>query len=279
MKFLVFGDVVESAEALKKFSELDFSGYDFVLFVGDILTLMPFKRRREEKVLAGEVSENEEERKRHLKEGVEDKEILQKEAVKLQRLSKFFRAIKEKVPLYGVWGNADHRWIVGQTDISKYITNLHLQNIKVRGFNLVGYDGRPKYIFETYENPTERAFDEDKTLRELSRVFEEIQGKTIFVTHAPPYKILDQVEEKYRKYAVGTYGGKAKDGNIGSLAFRKIDEKFKPILHVFGHIHERKGSGRADETVFVNSGSFGKDSEYVEITIENGKVGVDFVKL
>jgi Icc-related predicted phosphoesterase len=278
MRFLAFGDVVENKEALEKLSELDFSGYDFVLFTGDILTLLLFKKRREKRVLSGEISENEEERRRHLKESVEEKEILQKEAVKLQGLSKFFKAIKDKAPLYGVWGNADHRWIVSQTDVSKYITNLHLRSVKIGGFNFIGYEGRPKYIFETYENPTERAFDEEKAFKQLSGLFEKIRGKTIFVTHAPPYKILDQVEEKYRKYAVGTYGEKASDGNIGSLAFKKIVEKFRPLLHVFGHVHECKGMERTEETVFVNSGSLGKDPEYVEIRIDR-KIEVEFVKL
>ena len=279
MKFLAFGDIIENKEALEKFSKLDFSNYDFVLFTGDILTLLPFKKLREKRVLSGEIPENEKERRHYLKETVEEKEILQKEALKLKSLVKYFSKINEKIPLYGIWGNSDHLWIVNQTTIPEYIKNLHLQTIKINDYILVGYNGRPKYIFETYENPTERAFDEERALKELSKTFEQTKGEIIFVTHAPPYEILDQVEEKYRKYAIGTYGDKAKGGHIGSLAFKKIDDRFNPLLHIFGHIHECKGVEKIDETTFVNTGSFGEDLEYVEIEIKNNKLKVNFLKL
>ena len=278
MRFLVFGDIVENKKALEKFSKKDFTGYDFVLFTGDILTLIPFKKLREKRVLGGEIPKNEEERKHHLKETVENRKILQKEAIKLQGLVKYFSKVNDKIPVYGIWGNADHLWIVSQTTLSKYIKISHLKSIKINGFNFIGYNGRPKYIFETYDNPTERAFDENKAFKELSKVFEKTKGKIIFVTHAPPYEILDRVERKYRKYAVGTYGKKAKEGHIGSIAFRKIDNKFKPMLHVFGHIHECRGIRKINGTTFVNTGSFGKGLEYAEIEIENNKVKVNFLE-
>ena len=55
-------------------------------------------------------------------------------------------------------------------------------------------------------------------------MFKKLKGKkVIFVTHAPPpYKILDQIVKKYRKYGVGTYGEKAKDGHIGSMPSKKL---------------------------------------------------------
>ncbi len=279
MRFLVFGDIVENKKALIKLSKMDFKGYDFVLFTGDTLTLLPFKKLREKRVLAGEISENEEERKRHLRDTVQDdKRVLQKEVMKLKELVKYFAKINKKIPIYGIWGNADHLWITGQTTLSKYVKNFHLKSIKIDGFSFIGYNGRPKYIFETYENPIERAFDEDKAFKGLSKVFEKTKGKIIFVTHAPPFEILDQVERKYRKYAIGTYGKKAKKGHIGSIAFRRIDNKFKPILHVFGHIHECKGVKKVNETTFVNSGSFGKGLEYAIIEIEDNKLKVNFSK-
>jgi len=279
MRFLVFGDILENKEALEKFSKLDFRGYDFVLFTGDILTLLPFKKLREKRVLAGEIPKNEEERKHHLKETIEDKKILQKEVLELKGLIKYFSKINEKILIYGIWGNSDHLWITGQTAIFKYVKNFHLKSVKINGFNFIGYNGRPKYIFETYENPTERAFDENRALKELSRLFEQTKGRTIFVTHAPPYGILDKVERKYRKYAVGTYGSKAKSGHIGSKAFKNIDKKYKPSLHIFGHIHECRGIKKVYSTTFVNTGSFGKDLEYAEVEISDSKIQVDFKNL
>ncbi|MDI6806989.1 MAG: hypothetical protein QMD14_04230 [Candidatus Aenigmarchaeota archaeon] len=78
MKFLAFGDIVENKEALENFSRLDFSNYDFVLFTGDILALLPFKKLREKRVLAKEIPKSEEERRRYLKETIEKKRFCKK---------------------------------------------------------------------------------------------------------------------------------------------------------------------------------------------------------
>jgi Icc-related predicted phosphoesterase len=279
MRFLAFGDIVENREALEKFSKLDFSSYDFVVFCGDILSMEVFKKIREQRVTSGKIPETEEEKKKQLKEEFETKELLEKGVVELKELNKFFEIIKNKIPIYGVWGNADHQWIVSQAKTGKYFQNLHMKAIKINEFHLIGYEGRPKYIFETYDNPTEHVFDEHGAFVGLSKLFEQTKGKMIFVTHAPPYEVLDQVEENYRKYAVGTYGDKAKDGHIGSIAFGKIDEKFNPIIHLFGHIHECKGVKRIGKTTFINTGSFGKELELAEVEIQNDEIKVNFLKL
>lgn len=279
VKFLAFGDIVENKEALEKFSRLNFSPYDFVVFCGDILSMEVFKRMRKEKVTKGKIAKTEGERKRELKEEIERKELLEKEAEKLKGLNKSFQAIKNKISLYGVWGNADHAWLISRAQVGGNIINLHLNPLKIKDFWLVGYEGRPKYIFETYENPTEHAFDENQAFKELSDVLKKLDGRVILITHAPPYEMLDQVEEKYRKYAVGTYGERAKEGNIGSITFRKITKKFKPILHIFGHIHECKGVRKTDKTTFINTGSFGGEREFVEIEILDHKPQVKFIRL
>ena len=280
MKILAFGDTLENEKALKRLSSMDFSDYEFVLFTGDILDLASFKKLREKKVLAGKISKDERKRIKELKEETEPKEILKIKAKTLQKLVRYFKKINQKVPLYGVFGNADHRWIVGQTDMGKYFNNLHLKRFTHNNYTLIGYEGRPKYIFETYDNSTERAFEENKAYGGLTKLFPKNNTKTILVTHAPPYKILDQVKEEYRKYAIGTYGKKAEDGHIGSLAFRKITRVFKPKLHIFGHIHESKGRRCVNGITFINTGSFGEEGEFVEISIPNvGPCEVKFKRL
>lgn len=269
MKILAFGDTLENEEAFEKLSDINFSGYDFALFTGDILNLASFKKLREEKVLAGKISKDERKRIKELKEETEPTEILKIKTRKLQKLVKYFKKINQKIPLYGIFGNADHKWIVNQTDLGEHFNNLHLRRIIHNNYTLIGYEGRPKYIFETYDNPTERAFEENEAYDELAKLFSKNNTKTILVTHAPPYEILDQVKEEYRKYAVGTYGKKAKDGHIGSTAFQKINKTFKPELHIFGHIHEGKGTQRIGGTTFINTGNFGEEEEFVEISIPN----------
>lgn len=280
MKILAFGDTLENEKVLKRLSDMDFSDYEFVLFTGDILNLASFKKLREKKVLAGKISGIEKRRIKELKEDTEPKEILKIKAGVLQKLVKYFKKINQKVPFYGVFGNADHRWIVGQTDIEEYFNNLHLRKITYNNYSLIGYEGRSKYVFETYDNSSERAFKENESYDGLARLFSKNNTRTILVTHAPPYGILDQVKEEYRKYAIGTYGKKAKGGHIGSLAFQKITQIFKPKLHVFGHIHENRGTQYINGTTFINTGSFGEEEEFVEIDISNvGPCEVKFKRL
>jgi Icc-related predicted phosphoesterase len=63
----------------------------------------------------------------------------------------------------------------------------------------------------------------------------------ILITHGPPHGILDT-----------TYYGNQKVGC--SLLRQKVDE-VKPVLHVFGHIHEERGIYVNGPTTYVNTAS------------------------
>ena len=55
---------------------------------------------------------------------------------------------------------------------------------------------------------------------------------------------------------------------------------FKPKLHVFGHIHESKGTQYIDGTTYINTGNFGEEEECAEIYIPSlGPYEVKFRKL
>jgi len=62
--------------------------------------------------------------------------------------------------------------------------------------------------------------------------------KLVLITHDPPYDILDM-----------SYFG----SNAGVMELREVTEKVKPILHVFGHIHESAGVMKHKGTLFVNA--------------------------
>ena len=58
--------------------------------------------------------------------------------------------------------------------------------------------------------------------------------KTIFVSHAPPYKtLLDQ--SSINKYK---YEGLKLDKNLGSTSIRRFIENNQPDITLHGHIHE-----------------------------------------
>ena len=59
----------------------------------------------------------------------------------------------------------------------------------------------------------------------------------VFVSHSPPYTILDIDKHKNRK------------GRKGLLHAVKM---YKPVLHVFGHVHDSHGSLLVNGTLFAN---------------------------
>jgi len=60
----------------------------------------------------------------------------------------------------------------------------------------------------------------------------------IFLTHEPPYGILDVI-----------WNGR----NIGNEIYLKFDLVKKPKIHAFGHVHEGNGFIRRDNTLFINA--------------------------
>ncbi len=63
----------------------------------------------------------------------------------------------------------------------------------------------------------------------------------IFVTHGPPYGILDK-----------TFYGKE---HVGCKDLLDKVEEVKPLIHSFGHIHEAYGKQVIDNTLFINASS------------------------
>lgn len=280
LKLIAFGDLVENESALRKLTQIDYSKYDFALFTGDILSMETFKKLRMGRILRGEIEKEKQWTKKTLETALDKKEMYMREIHKLKKLKKYFEKIRDNIPLYGVWGNADSALMISEAKMGNIFHNIHLNMVKISDFSIIGYEGRPKYIFEDYENPNEHTFDEEKAHRSLFRVLKSISNRrTILVTHAPPYKILDKVNSQFIKYGIKTYGERAKNGNIGCLAFKRIDDKYRPLVHIFGHIHECKGIKRIRQSVFVNTGSFGITKELTIVEINDNDVGVKFKKI
>lgn len=84
-----------------------------------------------------------------------------------------------------------------------------------------------------------KAFTED-TEEDLEEKWKLIPNDVdILITHSPPYMILDKTLRTHE--------------NVGSPSLKHhVLEKIKPLLHVFGHIHEGYGVHQ-QETIFVNS--------------------------
>ena len=60
----------------------------------------------------------------------------------------------------------------------------------------------------------------------------------VLLTHGPPYRILDQAKS---------------GGSVGCEDLLERLRVVRPLLHVFGHIHEACGAEKIDGTIFVNA--------------------------
>lgn len=276
LKFVAFGDLIADQKVLKKVIDLDLANYNLAIFTGDIPNPEIFKQLSKHMVEAGLEDLGD---KPNIAQETEPEWALRQIEGEFRQIKPLFAQICEKIRLVGVWGNADNLKILNKVPIEQHIEIIHNKSSQVRdNIYIVGYNGRPLYMFEK-ENKEQWAFSEEQIYTDLDGVFKELEGhRVILVTHDPPYGILDRVEQDYRKYAVGTYGERAKDGHIGSVGLRKIVDKYKPMLHVFGHIHECKGVFSA-QTIFINTGSTGKDKEVADVSISSEGVIVIFRKV
>jgi len=286
LRFLGFSDLEGRHDLIGLLLDADLSKYDFLLYKGDTPDPEVYKNIRKARSLSGKPWE-ERTSTSIMEESDEVKNAFRKAVEDSTKINNLFAAIKKKKKIYGVLGNSDtvptriapHLGL-DPVNFSENIEILHNKVVKVKGFNLVGYNGRVKYLDENIVEAPELMFEENKAAGDLSKLFEEVDPKkTIFVTHVPPHGILDKVKDDWIPYAVSTYGDKAKDGNIGSNAFRDAALKYQPLVHTFGHVHETQGVEKQGETTFINGGALGETAEVEEVTLKDGEVSVKWVRL
>lgn len=108
----------------------------------------------------------------------------------------------------------------------------------------------------------------DKLFKKFSK--ENKEGRVIFLTHNVPYDTkLDLIGKNAHKKAAGKH--------YGSKLVRRIVDKYRPLLHIAGHIHEAQGKQKLGKTVCVNTGgAHDGEAAIVEISYK-GKVKVRFI--
>lgn len=285
MKFLIIGDI-EKAGYLNSLSSLKLSDYTFIILTGDM-------------------SGSPEGWKIGKARGMEDRsfippgknpkeyyqELLEPSVEKLKEVDENLGKLGIKV--FAVYGNTDFKSIVARAK-PKNFEIIHNKIVEVNGFYLVGYNGHPMYPWEmkeplkkdifgyTHEETSKElnSFREEDVYKDLKTLTENHpSNRVITVTHTPPYKILDKVKLELVKWAVKSYGETAEDGNVGSTGLRKFILEYKPLMSIFGHIHEAKGTDKIDDTHCINAGNFDKEKELVEITLLDSKLNIEFKKL
>lgn len=115
-------------------------------------------------------------------------------------------------------------------------------------------------ISSGWSNPTPwhtyREESEDKLLVRYEAMIKQVKNfrSCIFNIHVPPYaSTLDDAPEMTKDLRPRFAGNSLVP--VGSRAVRETIERYQPLLGLFGHIHESKGTARIGRTLCINPGS------------------------
>ncbi|MEM3703267.1 MAG: metallophosphoesterase [Candidatus Bathyarchaeia archaeon] len=122
---------------------------------------------------------------------------------------------------------------------------------------------------------TPREVEEDGLYRQIEEKIKkfgfEDPAKLIFNFHCPPYNTnLDLAPKLDKNLKIVLMGGKPLLVHVGSVAIRKLIEKYQPLLGLHGHIHESYAEDRIGKTVVLNPGS-----EYTEGILRSFLIELD----
>jgi Icc-related predicted phosphoesterase len=118
---------------------------------------------------------------------------------------------------YFVMGNDDQ---IEWTSENNFI-NINQRDVWLGEYQFIGYHYTNPFIKGIFEKTEEEQDNDFKSLIKL------VRQNTILVTHGPPFGILDK----------GIL-----DLHAGSTALKKFVNRAKPLVHIFGHIHQNCGS-------------------------------------
>lgn len=154
-------------------------------------------------------------------------------------------------------GNCDPLDVLQAIEASGAI-NLHAKAHKFNGCDFYGFGGAmPGMIKTIFEIPEEKIYEE------LSRIAVE---RGILVTHAPPKGHLDHTFHGF---------------DIGSESILRIIEEKKPVINVFGHVHEAVGKEELEQTTLINcSAGYKGYGCYIDVEtkINREEIKVEFLQ-
>lgn len=169
-----------------------------------------------------------------------------------------------------VWGEGEWKWD-NQDFFSRilkkypHIKRIDYKSVKFGDFVLIGAMGG-----SNIGHPESPAFK--KHIKILENLFKKSKGKkVIFLSHNVPNNTkLDKASMKAHKAVRGKH--------LGSLLVRKAIDKWKPLVHIGGHMHEGRGIQRVGKTICVNPGAV-HEGQAAIIEILNNKVRTKLIKI
>jgi Icc-related predicted phosphoesterase len=100
------------------------------------------------------------------------------------------------------------------------VVNVNMRRATYRGVPFVGYQYTNPYVGGPFEKAES---DQEADFVALERL---IDRDSVLITHGPPAGILDLVDDGQ---------------HVGSIALRRLVDRRRPRLHLFGHIHQAFG--------------------------------------
>lgn len=145
---------------------------------------------------------------------------------------------------------------------------------------IIELDRHHDMISSGWSNPTPwhtyREEEEGKLAERLETMASKLRNATtsLFNFHAPPYASrIDDAPQLTPDLRVKYAGNALKP--VGSTAVRAVIEKYQPLLGLFGHIHESRGSSRIGRTLCINPGSMYEQGSLLGALINLGKDKID----
>jgi len=142
---------------------------------------------------------------------------------------------------------------LAKTLIPKGVVYLEDEAIEIEGLNFYGSPVQLEFYNWAFNRSEES----------LSRYWEGIPDNIdILITHSPPFGILDEINNN----------GK----HLGSPSLiANIEDRVKPLIHSFGHLHSSHGTKMVNETLFINASNLNEDYQvaYKPIIVEINEFG------
>ena len=151
----------------------------------------------------------------------------------------------------------------GNDDLSEIKPIIHASDYVVDPEDtIVDIDGKHEMLSLGWSNPTPWLTPRECSEEELWNKIESrtVQVKDmkrcIFNIHVPPSDtLLSECMKLDKDLKPIMVGGEAEMTSGGSSAVSKAIEKYQPLLGLFGHIHEARGSIKIGRTLCINPGS------------------------
>jgi len=134
------------------------------------------------------------------------------------------------------------------------------KHVQLAEGQVIGLDEHHEMVSSGWSNFTPwhtfREEEEDKLRARYEAMISQLKDvkNSVFNIHVPPYgSTLDSAPELTEDLRP-KYAGQSLVP-VGSHAARAVIEKYQPMLGLFGHIHEGKGTARLGRTLCINPGS------------------------